>query len=444
MLAFQPLASAQASSLDMQLAHKIHAYLGMPFHFNSALLTLPVHLRGFGFPSIARLNSALAVSGLQRDLNHHIPVFRNVAQITLADWTCQINRCIPPLTVSSSSLDFARQKSHLPSSWLTAHKVMKTVGLSFLATNRSELLAGTISLTHLFNLTRSILPHPGVSRRLLTNFLHHGFTHLHHVGRWTFSPASLLPTSFSPFPLAFPNHQWTLTRDWPLLSSWLLTLPFALPTLSNPNPLLLLSRPTCQSLAESTILHLSTLPDFTYQHPAPSHLFASDGSSSTSRTGCPQVAFATFGNGRAFSLSLHSFQRSANILLAKVYGIVCQLLLARDSGPMLPEKPILLSDHLNSMNLLNNRSKLTPHQLFLHPAQSLYRWILNILSNGFSAGTDAVVQRPAVGEDVVDPPVPSSSSLPSIISSTTSLHNVHQNTVSVVKDVRGKVQRCLM
>jgi hypothetical protein len=36
-------------------------------------------------------------------------------------------------------------------------------------------------------------------------------------------------------------------------------------------------------------------------------------------------------------------------------------------------------------------------------------------------------------------PVASSSSLPSIISSTTSLHNVHQNTISVVKDVCGKV-----
>jgi hypothetical protein len=72
LLAFQPLSDSHSAALDMQIAHKVHDYLGMPFHFNSSLLFLPIHLQGFGFPSIACINSSLAMSGLQRDLNHHI------------------------------------------------------------------------------------------------------------------------------------------------------------------------------------------------------------------------------------------------------------------------------------------------------------------------------------------------------------------------------------
>jgi len=30
------------------------------------------------------MNASLAIEGLGRDLNHHIPAFRNVARITLA------------------------------------------------------------------------------------------------------------------------------------------------------------------------------------------------------------------------------------------------------------------------------------------------------------------------------------------------------------------------
>jgi hypothetical protein len=157
-----------------------------------------------------------------------------------------------------------------------------------------------------------------------------------------------------------------------------------LPLLSRPHPLLLLSRSVRQSFAENAILHLSTLPALTRTHHAPSHLFASDGSSFTTQSGCLQVAFATFGNGRVFPLSLHAFLGSANILLAEAYGILCQVLLARESSPKLSTTPIILSDHLNSVNLLNNPTKTTPQGLFLHPARSIYRWIMSILESGVS------------------------------------------------------------
>ncbi|KIM42930.1 hypothetical protein M413DRAFT_70252, partial [Hebeloma cylindrosporum] len=92
-LALQPISPSDALSLDHLLATKVHEHLGFPFRFNTHLLTSPLHQRGFAFPSISRLNASLAVSGLQRDLNHHITPFRKMAAITLADWTCLLNDC---------------------------------------------------------------------------------------------------------------------------------------------------------------------------------------------------------------------------------------------------------------------------------------------------------------------------------------------------------------
>lgn len=61
LLAFQPITRSQAVELDHLLARHIHEYYHFPFHFNSALLSLPVESFGFGFPSISRLNSTLAL-----------------------------------------------------------------------------------------------------------------------------------------------------------------------------------------------------------------------------------------------------------------------------------------------------------------------------------------------------------------------------------------------
>ncbi|KAF5375411.1 hypothetical protein D9615_008032 [Tricholomella constricta] len=91
LLALQPLTPELAQKLDQVVAHKVHEYLGFPFHFNSQLLFTPLSLRGFDFPSLALLNSALAAAGVHQDLNHHIPPFCQMAHVTLSDWSCQLN-----------------------------------------------------------------------------------------------------------------------------------------------------------------------------------------------------------------------------------------------------------------------------------------------------------------------------------------------------------------
>src|ERR1700747_2525616 len=126
-LAFQPLLRSDAASIDTAIVHKVHCYLRFPFAFNSTLLSLPFHLHGFDFPSISRLNNCAALQGLLRDLNHHLPLFRDMASISLADWTCSFAHCHSPLTSNSPSFprNYNRLSHKLPHSWLIAHSVMR-------------------------------------------------------------------------------------------------------------------------------------------------------------------------------------------------------------------------------------------------------------------------------------------------------------------------------
>ncbi|KAI0279627.1 hypothetical protein BGY98DRAFT_878332, partial [Russula aff. rugulosa BPL654] len=184
-LAFQPLLRPDAASLDKAIAHKIHCYLNFPFPFNSQLLTTPFHLHGFDFPSISRLNDSAAVVGLIRDLNHHLPFFRDLASITLADWTCALAHCHSPLHVNSPSFhrNYARLSHKLPSSWVIAHSVMRDLSLSIHNTDLSYLLTGQVSLQHLAR--ASTTPAPSTpSPPLIRNLSSAGLTLLSHVGSW--------------------------------------------------------------------------------------------------------------------------------------------------------------------------------------------------------------------------------------------------------------------
>lgn len=58
---------------------RVHEILGFPFCPSSVVVTLPLNLGGFDFPSLARINAGIAVEGLAKDLNHHIMAYRVMA-----------------------------------------------------------------------------------------------------------------------------------------------------------------------------------------------------------------------------------------------------------------------------------------------------------------------------------------------------------------------------
>jgi len=374
LLTFQSITWPQAQKLDHLLATKVHNYLGFPFPFNSLLLTAPINLQGFGFSSISRLNDSLAIAGLQCDLNHHLPIFKTMANIMLTDWTCQVNGCLTPLNYPGLHHSFQLQEQKLPFSWILAQEVMWEINLPFKATDLSYILQGDISLSHLYHISLSLSPPntlPVISTCIFTNFQRNGFSTLCQFGRWVLNDQTFLPTHFLPSHPHFPSSMYYLTCDWPLISHWLSLLHSIILPLTKPSPTLLLPKPLQQAFTETVLLSLPSLSQ-TYTHSTPLHLYASDASMTCHNPdNHSSITFAVVAHQKAFTGSLSKFGHGANILHGEVYGIVVASLLMRKmlQGPTIHPSPILYTNHLNSVNILSSHIPY-PHQMSSNPASA--------------------------------------------------------------------------
>jgi hypothetical protein len=124
LLSLQPIKQADAELLDSKIITKVHELCGFPFHPSTQIATLPISLHGFNFPSIARINAGIAVEGLGRDLNHHVPAYRTMARIALADWMCEKSDCIYPLDGAGLDKDFTHYAHSIPMAWIVAQKTI--------------------------------------------------------------------------------------------------------------------------------------------------------------------------------------------------------------------------------------------------------------------------------------------------------------------------------
>jgi len=302
------------------------------------------------------------------------------AEITLSDWTCGSNGCVNPL-LHSDSPHLPRRPRLLPSTWSLASSTLSSLALSFIPTDLSFVLHGHISLRHLHTLFSSLHPtFPRLPTKTLSNFEKHRFKLLKDFG--SFAPLlhfSSLP-SFIPFLLQFPSHQYYLTRDWPLLNSWFSFLQLLLRSICLPDSSVLLPPSHRKHLAENSILALAKAPlhSYSYSHPSQyPHLLATDGSMICDPlSGRKSVTFAIAAKGNVFSASLPHSKHDTNILHGEAYAIVTASLLSLQGDPN--HRPHIISDHLNSVNLLHSNP--STQRLLHHPARALYRWILDIWS----------------------------------------------------------------
>ncbi|KAJ7637991.1 hypothetical protein DFH06DRAFT_1001984, partial [Mycena polygramma] len=156
LMSLQPIKQVDAEALDTRISVKIHGILGMPFNPSSKILTLPISLHGFGFPSLARINAGIVVDGLARDLNHHIPAYRSIARITLAEWTCNLfsSSCVYPLDGAGLTKSYSPYYKKIPAAWITAHGIMAAMlpPLSLRVTDHNDLWCGETSISHALNL----------------------------------------------------------------------------------------------------------------------------------------------------------------------------------------------------------------------------------------------------------------------------------------------------
>lgn len=200
LLSLQPIRQEDAEQLDRDIMHKVHNELNLPFQPRTDILTLPVRLHGFDFPSIARINAGIAIQGLWRDLNHHIPAYRNLARITLADWTCMINNCAYPLDGNGLNRNFTKLRSiRVPHAWTIAHKVLGSIKprISIRMTGREEIITGDVSLSHCFNIHNPTCSQKSdkLDKNCSNALKARGIQLMKHIGKWIGTPSSAIPFS---------------------------------------------------------------------------------------------------------------------------------------------------------------------------------------------------------------------------------------------------------
>jgi hypothetical protein len=192
LLSLQLILHADAIRLDQRIMKCVHASLGFPFCPSSIVSTLPLAFSSFDFPSLACINAGIAIDGLAWDLNHHIPAYRMMALVTLADWTCQINRCVYPLDRAGLSRSFACFVGSIPAAWIIAQDQISKLDLTLHQTDQSHLLEGHCSISHALSLIKLSIPQVEHPTCHTVQSLHSmGFHLLSHIGSWTMNDLNL-------------------------------------------------------------------------------------------------------------------------------------------------------------------------------------------------------------------------------------------------------------
>lgn len=382
LLSLQPIKQADAETLDKTIIRKVHEALGFPFQPSSIIATLPVSHHGFSFPSIARINASVAVEGIMRDLNHHIPAYCTLAKITLADWMCEKSDCSYPLDGAGLQKDFSRLDQSIPLTWLTAHRTLKILDLSLRETDQSYVLSGNVSLTHLIR--SCIHKNPQIPKLINGTLLRclrlKGIRRLADAGKWMIDHSGnifvhLLQARF--------DNSWSTAaqKNWTKLYDAIHGKMRIDDVLSGPVDLVL-PRHVRKENAERRIMNLANTCDFPPSRHSKSCLWASDGSMVPSTAGVLDTKTVIGAATGTQTLAMRVSGKNISILHGELIGMISALVLSKFTRNDDQNNHRLLTDHLNTVRLVNDSQSnvdQTPRLRFMN-GRSYYRWLLDLTS----------------------------------------------------------------
>jgi hypothetical protein len=381
LLSLQPILPEQAAELDKLVAKKVHRAMGFLYAPNPSLLSLPIHLRGFGFPSVQDTNSAMAFNGLLRDLNHHIPAYKAMASITMADWTCQKSGCSHPLS-DSKAHNFTKQSRYIPLTWVIAHKAMqlRLSPLSILPTDQSFILEGNIGLEHMLNQLQSQSDNTQdwekPTATVFNVLRRRGIEKLQDVANWNdLGALDMLPRNFTTVRRA--SERQMLQRNLSVIQQALRKV--KLFNVVQGEVSLAIPTDTRQRMAEDAIVAMSSpLPDG-LDHKMGT--WATDGSMApaTARLHEPRVVTSAVIGDRV--AVFRHVDRTTSILHGEVFALVAaRVLQARNNAN---SGGHIYSDHLNSVRLITDTQiNEMDKKLRSMNGRALYRWYLSIGQQG--------------------------------------------------------------
>ncbi|KII90980.1 hypothetical protein PLICRDRAFT_697396 [Plicaturopsis crispa FD-325 SS-3] len=379
LLALQPIKQIDAVNLDNHIMTKVHDILGLPFRMNGNIANQPVGDRGFDFPSISRINQSIAVEGLGRDLNHQIRAYRDMARITLADWTCDKNGCIYPLDGEGLRKDFSHFAKSIPAAWILAQKAMASLApkLSLRATDMSWIAQGDVSLSHITRLHNHHMPKfpDSPDGNTIRSLRSKGVRTLADIGQWTVSQSGdvvfipkQIPVDVNGWsPAALTNYAKITNVASNLDIAWLVN-----------GPADLLLPPTLrQTKAERLIAYLSRVCGFRASPTSgQQQIWGSDGSMTPASVGIGDDKSVTASITGPCTLVMKLKGRNLNILHGELMGLISGLVLADSTLDV----PRIYSDHMNATRFLDDaKSRISQDaRLKNMNGRSYYRWILSL------------------------------------------------------------------
>ena len=380
MLYLQPIKQADALELDKLIIQKVHVALGFPFRPATGIALLPVSSHGFGFPSISRINASIAIDGIARDLNHHIPAYRNMAIITLMDWMCEKNGCRYPLDGIGSRKDFTRFFRSIPAGWIVAQKLMIDLSLFLRQTDQSYITQGDVSLTHvLYASDLSTLQIPSkVNGVTLRSLRLKGIQNLKDIGNWVIDRNGDIVISVNAPSF---DKTWSLAarNNWMKLAT-ALNQALHMDDLVNGDVDLAIPKRLRLLKAEATIRSLANVCNFPPSMFSEGDTWATDGSMVPAAAGILDNKSVTAAATGTKALVMKIPGRNISILHGEQLGLIIALILSRDTIDQGVKR--LLTDHLNSVRFIED-SQTTVSQIprlrYLN-GRSYYRWILSLLS----------------------------------------------------------------
>ena len=395
LLSLQPIKHKDAQHLDTLILSRAHEFSRLPFKPSTTIATLPVSMWGSNFPSIARINTGIAIDGIARDLNHHVKSYRIMAKITLADWTCEKNGCIYPLDGRGLHTPASNLTRGIPSAWMIAQQAMSSMApkLALRQTDISHITSGEVSLSHIFSIHNSL--HQQVERssapdgHALRSLRGKGIRMLKDIGCWNVenqmgdNPEKVyFQTQHQPRSLhSGPVWSAATERNYDKVVNALTKLNIS--DLFSGDSELLLKRDERRTRAEETIKFLALSAPFSPSsncNKQANQIWATDGSM--------QPAAAGIGDNRTVTTAVTGPQttvmkltgRSSSILHGELMGILSGIVLANDSNH--PTTPLLYTDHLNSVRLIEDIRTLVDQEPRLRRmnGRSYYRWILSLIN----------------------------------------------------------------
>ncbi|KAF8953177.1 hypothetical protein BDZ97DRAFT_1873600 [Flammula alnicola] len=387
LLSLQPIMPPDAIKLDRMIIQKVHDALGFPFRPSTEIATLPVSHHGFGFPSISKINASLSVEGLQRDLNHHIPAYRHMSLITLADWMCEKAGCLNPLDGNGLHKDYGRQLKYIPVSWIVAQKTMAKLSLSLKRTDQSEVL-GDVSISHIVNICNHKIPHDDrtVNGTTILSLKRKGISLLKDVGKWIIDVGGNIKIGIKQPSM---DRRWSeaAKTNWTRFEN-LLQHNLCMDDLTSGMPDLAIPRDIRERRAEIQIWNLVTASGFAPSNYTDGNTWATDGSMLPASAGILDPKTITGAATGTSSLAMRVPGRNVSILQGEQLGLIMALILSGNKTEQ--ERQLILTDHLNSVRLIDDSQtnvSQVPRLRFMN-GRSYYRWILSLLTRPSRANID--------------------------------------------------------